>query len=179
LVILSEIERSWRFWWFWPLQCVAIVVAVGGVLRAWKPSRWIVVAVWALAIAAYFPYRSVIEKTDSILQYGYGGPESGQIQALDWLALQAGKDPQKPISIGVVRYHGEADITLAWGWLDFGLRYIDHASNATAADIAPGNDYRVVEFLGTDRDTHPVGCLWDGYDLVWESRGYAICARRP
>ncbi len=179
LVALSEIERSWRFWWFWPLQSIAIVAAVGSALHWWKPSRWIVVAVWVLTIAAFFPYRSVIEKTDSILQSGFDGPESGQIQALDWLALQARKDPQRPVSIGVIRYHGEADITLAWGWLDFGLRYINQAPNATAGDIAPENDYRVVEFLGADRAAHPVGCLWEGYDLVWESRGYAICARQP
>jgi hypothetical protein len=179
LVVLSEIERSWRFWWFWPLQCIAIVAAVAGLIHWIKPSRGITIAVWILAVGLFFPYRSVLAKADSILRFGYGGRESGEIQALQWLAEEAYKNPDTPISIGVTRFHGESDITLAWGWLDFGLRYIDKAPNAVASDLAPGNDYRVVEFLGTDRDRHPVGCLWDGYDLVWESRGYAICARTP
>jgi hypothetical protein len=179
LVVLSEIERSWRFWWFWPLQCIAIVAAAAGLIQWIKPSRGITIAVWILAVGLFFPYRSVMAKTDSILRYGYGGRESGEMQALQWLAEAARKNPETTISIGVTRFQDEGDITLAWGWLDFGLRYINKAPNAVASDIAPGNDYRVVEFLGTDRDVHPVGCLWDGYDLVWESRGYAICARTP
>jgi hypothetical protein len=179
LVVLSEIERSWRFWWFWPLQCIAIVAAVAGLIQWIKPSRGITIAVWILAVGLFLPYRSVIQKMDSILRNGYGGRESGETQALQWLAEEARRNPDTPISIGVMRFHGESDITLAWGWLDFGLRYIDKSPNAVASDLSPGNDYRVVEFLGTDRDHHPVGCLWDGYDLVWESRGYAICARTP
>jgi hypothetical protein len=179
LFALSEIERSWRFWWFWPLQCIAVVAAVEGMIRGWKPSRWIIFAAWILAIGLFFPYRSAIEETDSILRYGYGGPESGQIQALQLLADDAGKNPGKQISIGVTRYHAENEITLAWGWLEFGLRYLYPAPNAVASDPAPGDDYRVVEFLGADKDNHPVGCPWTGYDLIWESRGYAICALRP
>jgi len=179
LLILSEIERPWRFWWFWPLQCIAVAAAVGGLIRWWKPPRGITIAVWVLAVGLFLPYRSIFEKADSILRSGYGGPESGQMQALQLLAADARKDPEKQISIGVMRYHGESDITLAWGWLDFGLRYLDQAPNAVASDLSPENDFRVVEFLGADRDSHPVGCPWEGYDLVWESRRYAICARQP
>jgi hypothetical protein len=176
---LSEIERSWRFWWFWPLQVVAIAAAVAGVIRLWKPSRWVAAGIWILAVGLFFPYRMVMEKTDSVLQSGYGGRESGQMQAVQWFADAARADPGKPISIGVMRYHGESDPTLAWGWLEFGLHYLYPAPNATASDLSSQNDFRVVEFLGADQDHHPVECPWDGYTLVWESRRYAICARQP
>jgi hypothetical protein len=179
LLVLSEIERSWRFWWFWPLQCIAIVAAAEGLNRFWKPPRWIAVAMWILAIGLFIPYRSIAGKTDSILRYGYVGRESGQIQMLHWLAEEARNNPDKPISIGVIRYHGESDITLAWGWLDFGLRYLYYTPNATASDLSGKDNYRVVEFIGADQNHHPVECPWDGYDLVWESRRYAICARQP
>jgi hypothetical protein len=179
LVALSEIERSWRFWWFWPLQCIAIVAAVEGLNRFWKSPRWVTIVGWILAIGLFIPYGSIAGTMDSILRYGYGGRESGQMQALQWLTEEARKDPDKPISIGAMRYRGESDITLAWGWLEFGLKYIHTVPNATAGDLSPQNNYRVVEFLGADQDHHPVGCPWGGYDLVWESRRYAICARQP
>jgi len=179
LLVLSEIERSWRFWWFWPLQCIAVVAAAEGLIRLWKPPRWVSTVVWILAIALFIPYRSIAGEINSIVRYGYGGRESGQMQALQWLVEEARKDPQKPMSIGVMRYHGETDPTKAWGWLEFGLQYIHPVSNATASDISPQNDYRVVEFLGADQDHHPVECPWNGYDPVWEGRRYTICMRNP
>jgi hypothetical protein len=179
LLVLSEIERSWRFWWFWPLQCIAVVAAAEGLIRLWKPPRWVSTVVWILAIALFIPYRSIAGEINSIVRYGYGGRESGQMQALQWLVEEARKDPQKPMSIGVMRYHGETDPTKAWGWLEFGLQYIHPVSNATASDISSQNDYRVVEFLGADQDRHPVECPWNGYDPVWEGRRYKICMRNP
>jgi hypothetical protein len=179
LWMLSEIERSWRFWWFWPLQSIAVAAAVAGLIHWWKPSRALTVVVWMVAVGLFFPYRYVFEKTDSILKYGYGGRESGQMQAVQWFAVAAHNDPGRQISIGVMRYHGESDPTRAWGWLEFGLQYLRDVPNATASDVSSQNDYRVVEFLGADQDYHPVECPWDGYAMVWESRRYAICARQP
>jgi hypothetical protein len=179
LWILSEIERSWRFWWFWPLQVIAIAAVVAVLIHTVKPSRWVAVGIWIFALGLFFPYRSVFEKADSVLRYGYGGRESGQMQAIQWFADAARDDPGRQFSIGVMRYHGESDPTVAWGWLEFGLQYLRRVPNATASDISPLNDYRVVEFLGPDQDQHPVSCPWDGYGLVWESRRFAICARQP
>jgi hypothetical protein len=178
LLVVSEIERSWRFWWFWPLQCIAIVAAVEALIRSWKPPRWISIAVWIIAIGLFLPYRYIGGRLEGILQNGYAGRESGQIQAVQWIAAEARKEPDTPISIGVMRYHGEGDITLAWGWLEFGLKYLFPVTNVETADPLPGDDFRVMEFLGKDRDQHPIGCLWEGYDLVWESRRYVICQRR-
>ncbi len=120
-VVLSEIERSWRYWWFWPLQCLAVVAGVEGppmvetralgCPRGMGDNHWII---FSLSVGG--------EKADTVLRYGYGGPESGQIQALQLLAGDVRKDPDRRISIGVTRYHGESDITRAWGWLEFGLQ---------------------------------------------------------
>ncbi len=175
---LSEIERSWRFWWFWPLQCVAVAAVIEGLTKAWKSRRWIPAAWAILAVVLFFPYRSAATSMNNILRDGYGGRESGQVQAMEWLASKAREDSQRVLSIGVIRYHGESDPTLAWSWLEFGLKYVSPVSNAVVSGPLPGDDYRVVEFLGSDRDHHPVDCPWDGYDLVWESRRYAICQRR-
>jgi hypothetical protein len=68
LWMLSEIERSWRFWWFWPLQSIAVAAAVAGLIHWWKPSRALTVVVWMVAVGLFFPYRYVFKKTDSILK---------------------------------------------------------------------------------------------------------------
>jgi hypothetical protein len=136
-------------------------------------------AIIVATMAAFFPFRWAAEKTDAVMGYGYGGRESGQIEAIEWLVESARRDPQKSFSIGVARYQNDTDPVRAWGWLDFGLTYLFDAPNAKASDLQPGDDYRVVEFIGDDLDRHPSGCPWEGYDVVWESRRYIICQRQP
>ena len=116
LLALSEIERSWRFWWFWPLQCIAVAAVLAAVLHAWKPPRWVSAGLIILTMAAFFPYRLIASEAEGILTYGYGGPESGQVEAMEWLAAAADGDPQRLFAIGVMRYQGESNPTLAWGW---------------------------------------------------------------
>jgi hypothetical protein len=179
LVGLSEIERSWRFWWFWALQSIAVAAALEGWIRAWKWPRWMAAGWVVLAMAVFFPFRSAASSAEAIIRDGYGGRESGQIQAMEWLAGKAGEDTEKIFSIGVMRYHGESDPTLAWGWLEFGFKYMFPTPNARAADPLPDNDFRVVEFLGSDRGHHPVECPWDGFQPVWIGWRYTICQRLP
>ncbi|MBN1438491.1 MAG: hypothetical protein JW929_03700 [Anaerolineales bacterium] len=175
---LSELERSWRFYWFWPLQSVAVAAALDAVVRSAKPRRWLPAAAVLLVILFFFPYRSASSKMESIVSSGYGGRESGQVEAMAWLASAAERRPSQTVRIGVVRLGGEGDPTRAWGWLEFGLKYVYESPNAAVAGQGPQDDYRVVEFLGADQDAHPDPCPWDGYELAWEGRRYAICARR-
>jgi hypothetical protein len=175
LLALSEIERSWRFWWFWTLQCIAVAAALAALLRAWKPSRGVAAALIVLTMAAFFPFRLTASEAEDIRAYGYGGPESGQVEAIEWLAETVRVAPQRTFAIGVERYRDESNPILAWGWLQLGLKYVYPVSNAEVSEPQPGDDYRVVEFAGPD---HPVECPWEGYDVVWRSRRYAICAQR-
>jgi hypothetical protein len=177
LVLLSEIERPWRFWWFWVLQCTAIAAALEGWLRAWTWPRWAAAGWVVLTIALFFPFRSAAASVDTILRNGYGGQESGQIQAVEWLAARARENPGKMLSVGVMRYHSESDPTLAWSWLEFGLKYIVPAPNAKTAGPGPADDYRVVEFIGADRSRHPVECPWEGFEPAWIGWRYTICRR--
>jgi hypothetical protein len=179
LLTLSEVERSWRFWWFWPLQAIAVVATVEGLRRSWKVPARVSAAVCILAVGLYLPYRSAAAKVDSIARYGYGGRESGQIQALDWISAAAKADLKRTVTIGVARYHGEEDSTRPWDWLEFGLAYLDKTPNTVAGDIQPGDDYRVLEFPGADQDRHPVECPWEGYTPVRESRRFSKCRRIP
>jgi hypothetical protein len=175
---LSEIERPWRFYWFWPLQCIAIAAAAGAILRGWRFRRGLSAALIILTIFLFFPYRSAASKLEGIARNGYGGRESGQVEAMQWLAAAAGQDPARPFLVSVTRYGGASDSTRAWGWLEFGLKYIYETPNAEVSDLSPEDDFRVIEFIGADQDQHPAQCPWEGYDLVWESRRYAICRRR-
>ena len=134
---------------------------------------------WILASGVLIPYRSIAGEADSILRYGYGGRESGQRLALQWMAEATRNDPGKLLSIGEMRHNGRSDMTLTWGWLEFGLQYLYAAPNSTASDLSPQNDYPAVEFLGAGRNHRSTGYPWDGYDPVWESRRYSICVRRP
>ncbi|MBN2084376.1 MAG: hypothetical protein JW748_04065 [Anaerolineales bacterium] len=175
---LSEIERSWRFYWLWPLQAAAIAVAVGSLIRWWKPPRLISAGLIVLTIALFFPYRLDASKVNAIRQYGYGGRESGQMQAVEWISGQAARNPARTVTVSVSRYGGGQDATRVWGWLEFGLKYLFVTPNAMVSDVSPEDDFRVLEFTGADLDLHPQACPWEGYDLVWEGRRYAICRRR-
>jgi hypothetical protein len=179
LLLMTEIERPWRFWWLWALQSIAVAAALGGWLRARPWPRWMA-AIWIiLSIVVFFPFRTVGTTLDAIRQNGYGGRESGQVQVMEWLAEKAGEDPLKPLSIGVARYGSGSEITAAWGWLEFGLKYIFPAPNAKAADLQPEDGFRVVEFRGDDRDQHPAECPWDGFEPAWVGWRYTICQRQP
>ncbi|MGB7537163.1 MAG: glycosyltransferase family 39 protein [Anaerolineales bacterium] len=179
LWVLSEIERSWRFFWLWPLQTIAIVVVIGSLIRWWKPKPLITAGLIVLTIALFFPYRLDASRVNAIRQYGYGGRESGQMQAVEWIAGKAAQDPARTFVISVSRYGGGPDATRVWGWLEFGLKYLSVTPNAAVSYVSPEDDFRILEFTGADLDLHPQGCPWEGYDLVWESRRYAICQRRP
>jgi hypothetical protein len=178
LWLLAEIERSWRFWWFWPLQAVAVAAALSALLEWWKPRRWIAAAAVALAIGLFFPWRQSASEVGRILAYGYGGRESGQLALIRWLSDRAQEDPARILQVGVARYNNASIPTLAWGTLAFGWKYVDPAPNIAAAGVRAGDEYRVLEFTGADQDNHPPGCPWDGYGLVWESRRFAVCRRR-
>ena len=167
------------FYWLWPLQCIVIVAAVEGLVRMWKGPRWVSSGGIILAMVLFFPFRSTAAKLGSVFRNGYAGRESGQIQAMEWLAAKVAQDPLKVFSIGVTRHQGESDPTRAWGWLEFGLIYLFDSPNAEPSDLLPENDLRVVEFLGEDRNHHPPECPWDGYESVWVSWRYAICERQP
>jgi hypothetical protein len=131
-----------------------------------------------LTIALFLPYRLDSSRIHAVQEYGYGGRENGQMQAVEWIAGKAVQDPARTFVSSVSRYGGGQGATRPWGWLQFGLNYVFVSPNTAISDLSPEDDSRILEFIDADLDRHPKSCPWDGYDLVWESRRYAICQRR-
>jgi hypothetical protein len=155
LWMLAEPGVELRFWWFWPLQVICIVIAgkaVGESLFANHAGRGAVLP--ALACLALMPALFLQVQSARWMAHGYSDLESGQLTVVDFLGSHHSSG--QPVSVGyqllVLDYQplfarSQDTHHRAGAWFDYLLlsRWNLENRNRSVTGLAVDDQYRIVE----------------------------------
>jgi hypothetical protein len=155
MLLISESDRSERFWWMWPLQAMALAAAMTYLpirLRAPKSIAWIGSLILALIVIGN---PLLVEKLTAWARFGWAGQDSPVSQLVDQVATRIQARGKDQASIGYEiyikkfqaafnrtdpRYKVGANLDLL-----FRYRYSVSNSDRCAEGVSSDDDYRIVQ----------------------------------
>ena len=143
LWVLSEIERSWRFYWLWPLQTIAVVAVIGSLIRWWKPKPLIAAGLIVLAIALFLPYRLQFFKVEchSAIWVRRARKRANAGDGVDRRESRAGSRAHAGGERLEVRRRAGCHPGLGLAGIRIEISFV--TPNATVSDVSPQDDFRI------------------------------------
>jgi hypothetical protein len=150
-----------RFWWLWPLEVMLLAAFVTHVLPQLGWPRWIARALQAGLLVIVLGNPLTLSRVQAWWQTGWSGPDTVEIQVIDYIAEQLHRQGQRHVAIGYQTLYWDfpaANFFMATFNMvdsrykvgaDFDLfltaRHGLVNTNQCAEGISPADEYRIVQ----------------------------------
>jgi hypothetical protein len=160
LFLVVEADRGDRFWWFWPLQVIALVALFSYALPRLGTPRWATYLGEAALFLLIAGNPLVMSRAHSWLTSGWSGSDPDELRALDYVASDIRATGRKEAAVGYQIF--------IWGFMpgfniidsrykvgadfDFVLHHRHRLSNTDrcAEGLSPNDQYRIVALRPTN-----------------------------
>lgn len=188
LVLLAEPNRSMRFWYLWPLEILAVLIAVESFRIAFP--RWSKgsVALLVAAVLLMLPISYWRPKLLSWSRGGFGGESTGRLEAADFVGHQGQLRGATAMFIGYDV--AEADWSMEYktthqesfqkgAWIDFLLLSRHGVVNLDQSEqrLSSQDDFRIFEHPNGEGSSLRAGPDWPGYSIVARFNSYDVYGR--
>jgi hypothetical protein len=185
LVVLAEQSVELRFWWFWPMQVICIMISVYCIgLSVRQKIRFSPQILSGLACLALVPALFLQMQARRWVQDGYGGVDSGQLALVAELGSRMTHGGLGPVGYQLLvqdyqpLYAKSHDPHhRAGSWFDYLLlsQWELKNPNQSVNGLEQGDRYRIVELLSPcTADQVPTIAPWPGYWQVGWFSCYVI-----
>jgi hypothetical protein len=184
LLVTAEPDQELRFWWIWPMECVAVCVCLWliGAKLPLRKVRWGLLLLGCILLAPWTWWQARVQDWQA---HGYAGKDTGQLSVVAYLVQKIHSQPANGrVGYDIITWH-YADWDWSRGnpyfregaWFDYLLQLEGGIKNQnqSISGLEEGDLFRVFEIPPPcETDIARAAAPWPGYTFERQFTCFAI-----